>query len=347
MEALIFRCGPQHFFRLGRSSLENTYDIIHSDTLFSALVNTYALAYGQAETHALLEDFRAGKLRISSAFHCIRPADGAAGEPLYFLPLPLSLRLGQTENLKRLKRLRYLSAGLWESPGELAAQLRAGMPLALGGTHALKPAEAQGLGFGGLAHLLAESPPVRQEQYPHVRVHQRHDEDRYYTSVSLQPQELSPPRGPARQTHFYCLLDTEYAPEAPARRRLMAAFRLLADEGIGGDRSSGGGLFDGVEIRPWVLATEAGGTFVSLSMTLPASESEFRCFRYYQLDTRGGGEVGRYAAQTRKRVRMIAEGALHSGGVRGSIADLSLPGADTPTLRNGLTLSLPFPYEHP
>ncbi|OPZ93757.1 MAG: hypothetical protein BWY73_00141 [candidate division TA06 bacterium ADurb.Bin417] len=112
--------------------------------------------------------------------------------------------------------------------------------------------------------------------------------------------------------------------------RLKAAIKLLADEGLGGDRSVGKG---GFELVPPVFEElklrepkEADG-LVTLSLFLPAEEE---CqpleYSYYELVERKGYVFSpRQRSLRRRSVRMLAEGSVlpASREYRGRLADLT------------------------
>ena len=76
MRAIILQCPRGARFHFGNialdenTSLNDTAIHPHSDTLFSALINT-AAKMDQSLTQQLVDDFAAGNVRISSGFFCL------------------------------------------------------------------------------------------------------------------------------------------------------------------------------------------------------------------------------------------------------------------------------------
>ena len=124
--------------------------------------------------------------------------------------------------------------------------------------------------------------------------------------------------------------------------------RLLGDTGLGGERSTGMGLFEAVEFRDWTCsippASDHAPVQLSLSLVCPCDPTELDRFLAYQTTIRGGGILPRSGQAMRKRQRMLTEGSLHRDQVEGMIVDLSPEGTDLahPILRYGRNLSIPI-----
>lgn len=89
-------------YHLGEAGLDDTSDILHADTLFSALTNIYAMAFSGADRFVNMVD--EGKLRFSSCFYALLAPD----KPVFFLPKPPVQYAGSCD-MKLLKKIRYLS----------------------------------------------------------------------------------------------------------------------------------------------------------------------------------------------------------------------------------------------
>ncbi|HEC91939.1 MAG TPA: type III-A CRISPR-associated RAMP protein Csm4, partial [Candidatus Atribacteria bacterium] len=110
------------------------------------------------------------------------------------------------------------------------------------------------------------------------------------------------------------------------RSKVEAAIRLLGDEGIGGDRSYGKGLFE-VEFDGFEWNIEEG-KFLNLSLYLP-KENEIEMVRkgWYEIVNRSGWVYSVDKRGERKRfVRMIKEGSTFSGNKEfyGKLIDVSI-----------------------
>jgi CRISPR-associated protein Csm4 len=133
--------------------------------------------------------------------------------------------------------------------------------------------------------------------------------------------------------------------------------RILADEGIGGERSAGKGQLEEIietEI-PLELKSDSN-EYLLLSLCNPNSKNEFDSFEKYEITVRGGGsvsfddeiesdEVKDIKLYRKKQVRMIAEGAVVKGKVVGRLVDISPENKtafDHKYYRNGKCFLLPI-----
>jgi CRISPR-associated protein Csm4 len=329
--ALLLRCREGTRFHLGETSLEDTSELLHADTLFSALTHLHAPAFGAAEE--FVQAVAGGHLRFSSGLHV---GELPGSQLIWFVPRP-PLRYTAVDNpsaAKRLREIRYVSLGLLRQIGASLRRPEAeeeatacGLNLLdyprIGSAHACTAVELEPL-VGGSSAGLPDAAFVRRVTFPQVQARVPGAEDAFFHTTSIQFLAAALPGGVVLRGHFGVLL--EHSLEEPAWQRLLACFRLLADEGVGGERSSGMGRFDGVEELPSPLAaTPNDGWTLGLAPVIPADSTEFRRAMRYELFTRGGGSLGRDGdpALHRQRVRMIREGALFRGAVRGRIVEVS------------------------
>lgn len=138
---------------------------------------------------------------------------------------------------------------------------------------------------------------------------------------------------------------------------LMAAFRLLADTGFGGERSQGWGRSEMPQIiageLPQLLlknqeVQEAGGYWL-LSLFHPASDDVIDWKQGdYVLTTRGGRiESSAGWGEAKQLTRMVAEGSVlvASSAPRGSAPDVAPQGFPHPVYRAGFAVTLPIPLK--
>jgi len=136
------------------------------------------------------------------------------------------------------------------------------------------------------------------------------------------------------------------------RAPLEAAFRWLADSGIGGERSRGWGRFEIVEAREAELS-EIVPVAVSelpvdtahwlLSLYSPAATDVVDWERgSYSVVERGGWVEN----SEKKRLRMVEEGSVlfAAGAPSGAAPDVAPEGAPHPAFRFGYAVSLAIPY---
>lgn len=379
MKLVRFRCKPYTRFHLGQNSLEDSGDLIHSDTLFSAMVNCYRMLYPDSVSE-FIEAFNSGAIRLSSAFPCLQHSN--ENKYIYFLPFPLLYQSEAPEGYRVFKSIRYISVDLWNVPESAQTLARQLDPLShrqsyrkLGGEFLMSMEEAHAF------ELNDDSLPpnttwsdiklLKQVMYPKVKVHHSDQIGVFYHTAAIQispitlqklnKQVLSLP------VHYYCLLDHD-ADRFPTAK-LHACMRLMGDQGIGGERSSGNGILEDVDFcdahQEGFPHPNADQKSACLSLFVPQNQNEFEAVEHYQLLLRGGGSLGKASLARRKetgkkvddlqhrgQVRMISEGAIFSRPLHGKLVDLA-PKDENGNLiyqhsiyRNGLAFTLPFPYEH-
>lgn len=319
MEETIYRLHPLSPLHLGEGGygMEAAGEAVHSDTLFSALCSSLRLVEGQGWLEDLLAAFNGGPapFLLSSAFPW-------AGE-LRFYPRPMvrparagsETEGGDPEAGKRLKRVGYVSEGLFRS-------MLVGGPTAgpeegdiLPGGLWLSAAERAALP-GGLERVWEKPDPVARVAL-----------DRASNSSSLyHVGEVSYREGCG-------LWFAVRWRESGWRDPFEAALWALGEGGIGGERSSGRGQF-----RPerWegagVPAMEAGaGRAVTLSLYHPTRAevgSGLLDGASYRFLSRRGWLASPEGQGLRSRaVRMVAEGSVIGGAPQaGDLADVTPEG---------------------
>jgi CRISPR-associated protein Csm4 len=132
-----------------------------------------------------------------------------------------------------------------------------------------------------------------------------------------------------------CVLVRFLADETAWRPRLLAAFRVMGDEGLGGRRSTGRGQFE-LKVEDVTIPESDGDRAVLLSLLNPTSDETPRLLRdepwvAYSLITRRGWVYSDQARNLwRKRVTMLAEGSVVARP-----ADERPPGRLVPVLEEG------------
>lgn len=123
---------------------------------------------------------------------------------------------------------------------------------------------------------------------------------------------------------LYFLLKTE---SDDLWRQLGPVLKLLGEEGIGGERSSGYGRFTPTFVEDFSCpGLEGGKNYLTLSLVYPADPSETRgSLLFYRLLKRGGWIYSPRALGNHKHLRlnMFAEGSIFSRPIEGSIVDVA------------------------
>ena len=332
-KAIILQCRADSKFHSGKirvdttNMLEDTSEILHSDTLFSALVNLAAKVMPN-QVEDLIAAFRAHEIKVSSIFYCLENK----GKYIYFLPKPLNFNVVQSgADRKSVKKINFISKGVWEQKTEATHWFDESKCTVLQNKFVCLNEELLDLGIKQEQGKYIEI--FHTSATPKVHVHKEisDKENRYYTQANIHIADNES----IVQVHLYFLVNENL--NAALKNRLNTLFALLPHEGVGGDRTSGSGIFEDTCEQPFSIRNQDGKA-VSLSLTVPADDAEFAAFESYEFCIRGGRQT--HQDGTLKRVRMIAEGAvLNSADVHGTIVDIS-SSSNAPYLRNGKCLTL-------
>lgn len=317
MEARIIKLRFSAPLHLGyrESTQESSLDYIPSDLLFSAFCNMYRLLYGKKELEKMLKRQQTSPdILFTSAFPFY--------EDCYFLPRPLNLNLDAFGwEYKKAKRVRYIDYDTFIrfTQSKLNAKyLMDYLPEPVQGM--LMPVEYE----NARVKMAYEVPRAALDSITNA------SNIYYFQQVSFN-----------NGAGLYLLV----AASDEHWDKIKACFRLLGDEGIGGDRSSGKGSFQaefpGKMIFP-VPEKPAGHVLLSLYYPTALELEDFD--GDYNLITRAGyvfslDEINR----RRQTVRMMSEGTVvySSSAPRGKMVDVTPPGFEKHNVfRNGVAFSV-------
>lgn len=325
-------------FHLGETSLDDTSDILHADTLFSALTNVYAFAFDGAKR--FIGMITEGKLSFSSGFYALLYQEN----PVLFLPKP-AIDFSERSDPKRLKKVRYLSTGVWNAlqygfDSETISTTLNPLNYPSIGSEFVYLEEELPVSAGGFEHKAFRQIVTA----PKVKVHTTDQEDRIYHETCVQFTDLPYSEGQLKGA-FYFLLKHTLNEDELEWQEFLAAVRIMADEGVGGQRSSGRGQFKTVEVIDVDIADYPNASwYIGLSPISPSDDREFHDgLQYYELFVRGGGSLGLKGDPDKHRLqaRFVKEGALLHQDIQGRIVDVS-PDQDKSVLRYGMNFSIPL-----
>jgi CRISPR-associated protein Csm4 len=186
----------------------------------------------------------------------------------------------------------------------------------------------------GVPSLSTKTKLYEEGAVPKVKIHQPNREDNLYFHGNLfLPASTRP------SVHFYAL--AEHGPEATNWQAVFDLMQIMADEGIGGERSVGCGRLLGVQdLGDFGLApNEASDRSATASLVSPADEADLQQLLAWKTVTRGGRFIS--ANKSTKRLKMVAEGALASPGLTGRHHEILTEGHAF--LRFGHALHIPLP----
>jgi CRISPR-associated protein Csm4 len=322
--ALLFKCRPGSQFHFGtppldeQSVVDETALVLHSDTLYSALIDICSRVLPDF-TDILIERFKSGDLIFSSASYFIDWKSGTQNERLFFFPKPVTLELGEN---KTIRKVTFISKGIWEQ--------------------GVLPTDRNWEIFGKFAMLKSEIPDhwpdksndlefIEMLTIPKVAVHKISKENSIYFQNNLITPRYKIFKHSAAQnliedaeieenllfkTHFFVLLScTKEFEESPDFLKIKLLLEWLKDSGVGGERSVGCGRLENIEWADFQLnVTNQGRAKALLSLCQPADVTELSLFSFFKTLTRGGRTTRFSMNLILGRVKMIAEGAILTGG---------------------------------
>jgi CRISPR-associated protein Csm4 len=327
MQAIILKSKPGTRFHFGEAlgggkgrdtnEQQSISSVLHSDTLFSAIVNAWALRNPDT-----VDDFiaacRNNEFKISSGFYCLKRGD----RMVFFLPKPVTLNLFSTTDPKALKRVKMISAGVWEKglmPDDWVDKTKCTL-LQNDTVVALKEE------VSAPVKLYESLTPPKVK----LRTTGNRDDGIFFWQTNLHL--LS---GKNHTVNWYFIVDNQL--NAALNNQLTEALQTMTQLGIGGERSSGCGSLTGYEqvsFSPGLPDTQPYRAGVSLVIP-KADELSDKCF--YLTKKRGGRYLGNN--EYLKMVHTLLEGAVFDKDVRGQIVVLK---EQPPVLRYGLSLTLPL-----
>lgn len=298
-EFSLFLLKPSTPFHIGERGvgMEETSEMVHSDTLFGAVCWAWKLLYGEKDLLELLNQFLVSDppFLISSAFPYI-------GETL-LLPKPLE-GFGQAGYEKKVRRAWLVSLSIFQ---DMAQGKGADGYELIPGDALVTPEEAS-----KIRDFLGPTSGWVTGESPRVTLDRNSMQSEIYHSGDLWF---------AKGCGLYMLADFRHP---DSKNKLEGALRLLGDEGLGGERSSGRGLFS-VEQRSVSLGAEDGERSVLLSLYRPRrEEAPILGSSSYSLISRRGWSASKLS-QRKRSLRMLAEGSIipfKPNTVLGSLEDV-------------------------
>ncbi|MEH2267556.1 MAG: type III-A CRISPR-associated RAMP protein Csm4 [Nostoc sp.] len=351
-----------HFGELG-IGIEESKERVRSDTLFSAWVSNYARLFGKKSVEELLEKFRQPKppMRISSTFIYREPKSETStkNDTIFYLPRPLKFPINYPHGgdldskkddlafFKTYKSLNYLPLNIWqrwyqgegftkEDAEELTDKTKGKLKEA--GTFDYKEA-------------------FKNHKLPKIAIDRTTRATNFYHTGYVQFDWEQNSSGIKSLSGLYFLVYFEDN-NPPLMSELKAALNLLGEQGIGGERSSGAGLFQ----SEWLDLKNASSTSSWENVVKPLDKSAYQCLislfwdddesilkqlitdnshSNYEIQERGGwfsdGNI------RRQMVRMFVEGSVFPIEPPGKLADVTPSEFKAHKIyRSGIGLSLPI-----
>jgi len=279
--------------------MEDSNYIIHSDTLFSAICYTYRSLYGKNALETFLNQFIDNPpFLFSSAFPFFN-------DRLLF-PIPLTFKppgedisaSGKTskDDLKSFKKLQLVPEELWN-------QICYG-----------KPFKINGYEFVQDNKVLLQSDDIKELKEKRYSIWQEREIQRVsidrisYVSNIFNFREIIF----KKSCGLFFLIDFK---NSSLYTKIKRVIELLGDEGIGGDRGSGKGVFKPefgkFEVN---INNEKQNNYLLLSLFFPSDRETKNIDSIYNFKIRGGFVFSLDNTTRRKKyVRMLTEGSVIKG----------------------------------
>jgi CRISPR type III-A-associated RAMP protein Csm4 len=328
MQAIILKSSTGTRFHFGEAlgsaegrnanALQAISSILHSDTLFSAIVNAWALRNPET-VDEFIASCRRNEFRISSGFYCLKIGERI----IFFLPKPVTLNFcaNATDNPKALKRLKMISVGVWEKgllPDDWSDKTKCTL--------------LQNDTIVALKEEVSESVKLYESlTSPKVKARTENNEGSFFWQTNLHL--LSDEN---HVVNWYFIVENQL--NDALNNHLNDALRTMMHLGVGGERSMGcGSLIDYEKVNFSLnLPNKQPSYHASISLVIP-KEDELSDNCFYLTIKRGG----RYLDHSKhlKMVQALLEGAVFEKDIQGQIVALK----EQPcVLRYGLSLTLPL-----
>lgn len=308
-----FRCRNNTRLQTGLGLKTPSDDFIHSDTLFSAIINTFVLLYGQEHAGKFIAEFISGSIKISSLFYYADVFKGPASiAAIEFFPAP---RL--TYNITRQTRTNpHISYKVWKLMQNDVADApdKYSFPpgvLSLDNEFFYHETELP------VNFTRSFMQPVQESKAEISRLTAQAKKDRTYYQSGLLLSEFTE-NGYRVVPGMYFLADINSAMED----KFLASLRLLCDEGIGAERSFGKGIMTSVEAGEFQVSVRRK-LRMNISLVYPSEKDydvlDSSLIKYSLIERGGWSQKG----VLKNRVNMIREGSLMKEEIEGHLVDVT------------------------
>jgi len=325
---------PLHLSR-GKSDYETGEDMLHSDTIKSAVFACGLQLYGEKNINkSFLESFK-----VTSAYPFYRD-EFFFPKPMTRLPLEFP-DIGEAIGAKKIKKLKFLGKSFFET-------VLKGKKRSVEDKHLIQK------GRFISDRLQDQEFTVIQTEETQQRVTVPHEHETDQNGIPLTPTPFYLQRLHfSRQAGLFFLTDAT----DETLIRLDHILKLLGDNGIGTDRNVGNGFFTHEIIEHFTLEIpETTSHQISLSLYLPRKEELSELLlsdSSYMLIKRGGyiasAALSKHMTFRKKSIYMFSEGSTFPNGqLEGKIEDLQPDIFQTsekqghPVWRDGMPIWVPI-----
>jgi len=287
---------------------EGSKNFIHSDTFFSAFVNAYRLLYGVNAVTNFLELYlkKEPPFLVTSAFPFINE--------ILYLPMPLN-QIPTTIMAKELKKIKFVGIKTFE-------------------TFISNNKDIDTYEFQKNDLVDSNNNYFTIINNPRINLNRRNNSSEQYFHYG--------------ELHFnkncglHFLVDFK---NKSFEQKFNACLNLLQEEGIGGDRTVGKGLFEYQKKDVSINFPSDSNATITLSLYFP-NKTEFNNLNegYYEIIERKGYLYSPVSKNIkRKSIRMFTEGSVLPPDIAGTLADVTPDGFDSHKVyRYGYCFSVPM-----
>lgn len=297
---------------------QTTSHFLHSDTLFSAIVNAWAVKNPET-VDEFIAVCKRGEFNISSGFYCVQ----TYGKTVFFLPKPVSLNLLSFEDpliLERIERIKMISAGIWEN-GLLPAEWFDAEKCTLLQNETMVALKKE-INHNIILYEVITTPKAN------IRTADKEKSLYFQTDLYLFGDE-------GHTVNWYFLIGKTL--DGHLGNHLYEALQTMTHLGIGGRRSSGCGGLKGFDFEEFSLKLSDTQYQAAISTVIPnVNELSDNCL--YLTMKRGGRREGANEKPL-PMVQVLQEGAVFDKDIKGKIVTLS---DNPPVVRYGINFSLPL-----
>ena len=304
----------------GSLGLEKTETYIPADTLFSALCQTWATFYDTASLTDFLNQYTAENeslpFTLTSAF--------PFAHDVYLFPKPLIFK----STSKKSKRVQFVSRSLFEN-------------IVTGNPPTFDEKDEKNVITGEKVWVNSEEKKQLKKAIGE-KLNVWETTTRPRVTIDRQTEESSIWHVETVQFNTDCGLwfAVNYDSDE-TKQKIETLLRVLGDNGIGGERNAGYGLFDFDEVALEIPTSEDSTQFVTLSPICPKSSDQLEHLLKgdiaYNLNPLTGWVTSAGAASKRKQINMFAEGSVLNtyDELVGRLVDLKPKGYPHPVYRYG------------
>ncbi len=304
-------------------ALSSTSNFAHSDTLFSALINSYNLV---GDANSFVKQFINSQINISSLFYYIKRGN----KQILFLPKPVFLEIDAPNDghHKFRNKIGFISLSIWNQ-GFNQNEWTTDKYRVINNKFLLLASEYDTL----IKNLNITNLDIFSVvQTPKSPIRNSEDSIFYQTDIEIANNESE-----EIKIGFYFY----YNAEEDAEIMLMDATNLLSKWGIGGEKNNMGRVLGDPIFENFVF-DKPSEKYTNISLVSPKNLDDFNKIKYYKTIIRGGRKLR--SGKQYKTVRLIKEGAQVLRDLEGQYIKIGTDSNNNPALRNGKAFLIPV-YE--